>query len=318
MHIRRKYKRVKNKRSGILRHTVQTLLRWVEKKLHYTVRVAELSAVAGYCIRHLGNGFIQVTGISLARYIRLRKLTQAANLLRLTRRPVTDIALTYAFGSLQAFSRAFRQHFGMSPKAYREAEVCPQGQLIPPPVRNNYQYTAYQCNHAGFWLQPYAQQKIKIPLSLHMTLSEQGILREDLYTLFYNHLFRHNPLETFTIIADVIKKHGHDMWVQTTSGTHARSETQGAVFIPAAHWFCFEFCGALKDIMNFHFWAKVHGLKKHGVIPTGGTTFTTYRRLSPNADRYSIRYGLPVFPQDITATPDETGMHCQPCSVQYG
>ncbi|EGD1407067.1 helix-turn-helix domain-containing protein [Salmonella enterica] len=197
---------MKIERSGILRHTVLTLLRWVEKKLHHNIRAAELSAVAGYCIRHLGNGFIQVTNMSLGRYIRLRKLTQAANLLRLTRRPITDIALTYAFGSLQAFSRAFRQHFGMSPKSYREAEVCPQGLLIPPPVRNNYQYTARQCNHTGFWLQPYAQQKIKVPLNLHMTLSEQGNLREDLYTLFYNHLFRNNSLETFTIIADIIKK----------------------------------------------------------------------------------------------------------------
>lgn len=309
---------MENERSGILRYTVLTMLRWVEKKLHHTVRATELSAVAGYCIRHLGNGFIQVTGLSLARYIRLRKLTQAANLLRLTRRPVTDIALMYAFGSLQAFSRAFRQHFSMSPKAYREAEVCPPGQLIPPPVRNNYQYTAHQCNYAGFWLQPYAQHNIKISLSLHMTISDQGMLREDLYTLFYNHLFRNNPLEKFTIIADVIKKNGHDMWVQTTSGTHAQSAPPGAVFNPTAHWFCFEFSGSLKDIMDFHYWVNAHGLKKHEVIPTGGTTFTTYRRLSPNADRYSIRYGLPVFPPVSTATPDEIGLHCQPCSAQCG
>ncbi|EEG9642972.1 helix-turn-helix domain-containing protein [Salmonella enterica] len=289
---------MKKERSGALIQTVQALTRWVEQNINQVITMANLVRVAGYCPRQLGKGFKEVTGMSPARYILRRKLTRAAYLLCLTRQPVTDIAITYAFGSVQSFSRAFRRHFGLSPQAYRRLGKCPSDLSLPPPAPVTGTYSARRQYIKEFWLQPRIQKNIKIPLDIHMTLSEQGTLRQDLYTLFYNQLFRHNHAETFTILADVIKKHGPDMCVYTTTGTHVRPDTPGAIHVPATHGFCFTFSGTLKDIMDFHQWVNIHGLKKHGIIATGGMTFTTYQRLAPHADRYTIRYCLPVLPPE--------------------
>ncbi|STB68489.1 transcriptional activator RamA [Citrobacter freundii] len=280
--------------SGGLRQTVLTLLRWVEKKLGQAVRTDELATVAGYCPRHLGKGFLQVTGMSPARYIRLRKLTQAAHLLRLTRRPVTDIAMMYAFGSLQVFSRAFRRHFGLSPQAYRNAGNCPPGQLLPPPELINYPHTARMYRHTGFWLKPHAQKTIQIEPGMNIAVCDQGNLREGLYKQFYNKLFRHNRLTNFTVLSQTAHQEGYHVQIHTITGTHTGTETPGAVYIPPAQRLCFEFSGPLKDAMVFHHWVNTYGLKQYGVILNGDTTFTTYRRLSPGNEEYAICYCLPV------------------------
>ncbi|EAA0892431.1 helix-turn-helix transcriptional regulator [Salmonella enterica] len=289
---------MKNEQAGALIQTVQALIRWVEQNLNQVITMADLVPVGGYCPRQLGKGFKQVTGMSPARYILRRKLTRAAHLLCLTSRPVTDIAMTYAFGSLQSFSRAFHRYFGLSPQAYRQVGKCPSDLSLPPPAPVTWTYTARRQYIKEFWLQPHMQKNIKIPLDMHMTLSERGTLRQDLYTLFYNRLFRHNQAETFTILADIIKKHGHDMWVHTTTGTRTQPDTPDAVHVPASQRFCFTFSGALKDIMDFHQWVNIHGLKKHGITATAGATFTTYQRLSPHTDIYAIRYCLPVLPPE--------------------
>ena len=55
--------------------------------------------------------------------IRLR-LDHAADRLRRTNAPVTDIALALGFESPAHFSRAFKSRFGSSPQAYRRNGVC--------------------------------------------------------------------------------------------------------------------------------------------------------------------------------------------------
>ena len=40
-------------------------------------------------------------------------------------RTITDIALSWGFNNSAHFSRVFREHTGLSPRAFREA-ACPQ------------------------------------------------------------------------------------------------------------------------------------------------------------------------------------------------
>jgi len=64
-------------------------------------------------------------------YIRARRLSKAAVALRLTGRPILDIALQYRFDSQQTFTRAFKKQFAQTPALYRRAEdwnafgICP-------------------------------------------------------------------------------------------------------------------------------------------------------------------------------------------------
>lgn len=90
---------------------IQQLAGIIEGNLNSPLSVNVLAERSGYSERWLYKLFQDVTGISVAQYIRRRKLTLAALLLRHTSRRITDISLMYEFSSPQAFSRAFRQQF---------------------------------------------------------------------------------------------------------------------------------------------------------------------------------------------------------------
>ncbi|EBA16835.1 transcriptional regulator, AraC family protein [Roseobacter sp. SK209-2-6] len=57
-----------------------------------------------------------------AHYLALR-LEQAGHLMAQTLMPATEVALACGFGSAAGFSRAFRQHFGISPRQMRQGQA---------------------------------------------------------------------------------------------------------------------------------------------------------------------------------------------------
>lgn len=93
---------------------------YIEAHLKEPVRVDEAARYAGYSYYHLTRQFNAVLGESVGNYIRRRKLADAAGQLLHSRRRILDIALDYGFESSEAFSRAFKSIYGISPTAYRK------------------------------------------------------------------------------------------------------------------------------------------------------------------------------------------------------
>jgi AraC-like DNA-binding protein len=74
--------------------------------------------------RHLHNAFAQGDQ-TLASYILQQRLQACIQELRqgsASTRAITDIALSWGFGNLSHFSRVFREHTGMSPSEFRQAQ----------------------------------------------------------------------------------------------------------------------------------------------------------------------------------------------------
>lgn len=67
--------------------------------------------------------FSEYTKVSVAQYIRELKLSRAAELLVSTQMKSLDIAIMLGFNSEISFSRAFKQFFGQSPRAYRKQGI---------------------------------------------------------------------------------------------------------------------------------------------------------------------------------------------------
>lgn len=63
--------------------------------------------------------FTFVSGISIADYVRKRRLTSAGNELKNSDISVTDVAMKYGFQSHSAFTRAFKEHHGITPSEAR-------------------------------------------------------------------------------------------------------------------------------------------------------------------------------------------------------
>lgn len=59
--------------------------------------------------------FKEVTGTSLGKYIRQRRLAGAIHLLRTSERSIFDIALDFGFGSQSHFTYMFRKEYGITP-----------------------------------------------------------------------------------------------------------------------------------------------------------------------------------------------------------
>lgn len=82
-------------------------------------RLPDLAARAGLSPNHLAELFTRDTGLTPHRYLALRRLERAAELLRQTDLPVTAIAADLGFASPSHLARAFRARYGRSPRAWR-------------------------------------------------------------------------------------------------------------------------------------------------------------------------------------------------------
>ena len=74
----------------------------------------------GYSEFHMTRKFREISGMSLRDYLRRRKLAFALKEVRDSERSFLDIALDYGFSSHEAFTRAFRTLYGVTPSDYRK------------------------------------------------------------------------------------------------------------------------------------------------------------------------------------------------------
>ncbi len=107
--------------------------------------ISQLVRYSGYSHRHLQRLFRYKTGMSVGDYIRRRRLTRAAILVRLTGYPLHDIAIGVGFDSQPSFNREFRKRFGCSPGIYRSRPGWDLSLLTPRAETEAVQYSMEKC-----------------------------------------------------------------------------------------------------------------------------------------------------------------------------
>ncbi len=101
---------------------IQRAVDFIEDHLHDDLEVDEICRVAGFSRWHFQIVFSASVGDSLKEYIRKRRLTHAMKELRSDKR-ILDIALNAGFDSQEAFTRAFKQMYGMNPGECRKKGI---------------------------------------------------------------------------------------------------------------------------------------------------------------------------------------------------
>src|SRR5262249_38980664 len=99
----------------------QRALWYIESHLAEPMTRDEIAGVAGVSRFHLVRAFAAATGFPVMRYVRARRLTEAARALAGGAPDILSLALEADYGSHEAFTRAFRDHFGATPEAVRAA-----------------------------------------------------------------------------------------------------------------------------------------------------------------------------------------------------
>jgi AraC family transcriptional regulator len=101
----------------------QKALGFIESHLADALTLDEIASVAGISRFHMVRAFAAATGLSVMRYVRARRLTEAARALANGAPDILTLALDADYGSHEAFTRAFRDHFGVTPETVR-ASTC--------------------------------------------------------------------------------------------------------------------------------------------------------------------------------------------------
>ncbi|MBK5074152.1 helix-turn-helix domain-containing protein [Budviciaceae bacterium CWB-B4] len=99
---------------------VHELVDWIEEHLEEPLSLDRVAYKSGYSQWHLQRIFREVTGDSVANYIRKKRLQEAAFELKQSERTIADIAYQYQFDSHQSFTRAFKKLFDETPSVYRQ------------------------------------------------------------------------------------------------------------------------------------------------------------------------------------------------------
>jgi AraC-like DNA-binding protein len=86
--------------------------------------VTDLARVAGISPYHFCRVFHYLVGLPLHQYVMKRRLAASAKAMR-DGMLISDAAYSTGFASLSYFSRAFRRHFGSSPRAFARRGLAP-------------------------------------------------------------------------------------------------------------------------------------------------------------------------------------------------
>src|SRR5262249_21998773 len=98
---------------------IRKALWYIESHFASPIGLDDIAEVSGLSRFHFSRTFTQTTGQSVSSYLRGRPITQAAHVLAEGAPDILTVALDVGYGSHEAFTRAFRDFFGVTPEEVR-------------------------------------------------------------------------------------------------------------------------------------------------------------------------------------------------------
>jgi len=111
---------------------VEKALWVVERNSSGELSLPSVAEACGVSRSHLSNAFGSTTGWPIMKYLRARRLTRAAETLAQGAPDILAVALDVGYGSHEAFTRAFRDQFGVTPEGVRERASTDGLALVAP------------------------------------------------------------------------------------------------------------------------------------------------------------------------------------------
>lgn len=116
---------------------IQKTVDYIEAHLASDLEMETLAAEAALSPFYFQRLFARLVKKPVREYIRLRRLARASEMLRSDKRRILDIALDCGFGSHEAFTRAFKAAYGITPEAFRKTPL-PLNQFDKPDLLLGY------------------------------------------------------------------------------------------------------------------------------------------------------------------------------------
>ncbi|WP_168120089.1 AraC family transcriptional regulator [Paenibacillus sp. HB172176] len=101
------------------RQIVYRIIHYIDSRLTEIEELTEIADELNYSYSYLSHIFSRETGRTIKEYYNRKRFELAGEWLRAGQLTVTHIAERLNYHSIHAFSKAFRQHYGMSPTEYQ-------------------------------------------------------------------------------------------------------------------------------------------------------------------------------------------------------
>jgi AraC family transcriptional regulator len=105
---------------------------FIESHFAQEITLEDVADIAGVSRYHMSRVFAIATGHSVMQYVRGRRLTEAARSLANGAPDILTVALDAGYGSHEAFTRAFRDQFGLTPEMFRAQRNLENIELTEP------------------------------------------------------------------------------------------------------------------------------------------------------------------------------------------
>jgi AraC family transcriptional regulator len=116
------------------RQRILTVQLFIQEHLDEDLSLDRLARVAHFSPYHFHRIFKALVGEGVNEYVRRLRLESAAVALKTTDRGILQVALDAGYGTHEAFTRAFRQLFGVSPTQFRAGKHPLYSPKEEPPV----------------------------------------------------------------------------------------------------------------------------------------------------------------------------------------
>jgi AraC family transcriptional regulator len=277
---------------------MKNALDYMESKMTEPLRIEDIAAVAFVSPFHFQRMFSMLTGVTVADYIRKRRLTLAAQELAISKIRVLDVALKYGYDSPESFAKAFRKAHGVSPSAAREPGV--QLKAFP---RLSFHLSLKGDQEMDYRIVEKAAFTV-IGRSMEVTTRDGENFRR--IPQFWEECNADGTSDQLIQIGTAddglgicmsmnMQKELLTYWIAVEGTPETEPQGYETAVVPAASWAVFKSVGAMPDAIQ-NVWQRIfqEWFPGTGYEHAGGPEFELYPPGDPSAEDYVCEVWIPV------------------------
>lgn len=231
------------------RACIEVVTSYIHSHINGELQLDQLAGLAGFSPFHFHRIFAALMGETVAEYVRRVRLGTAVQCLLHSTEPVTKIALAVGYETPAAFTKAFRQRFGITPTKLRtmdraEAFIL----LLEQPTRNS---RLRRKIHPEIRILP--DQRVLYARSTGLIDQTYNQAADKAFTTLMNYVYEYDLIDGFTACLGItpddpnLVPHDQcrfDAGVILKEGVHIQpTERVGVQVMPSGRWAVFQHKG---------------------------------------------------------------------------
>ncbi|EES0916670.1 helix-turn-helix domain-containing protein [Escherichia coli] len=281
--------------------TIKEILQYIEDNLDiYNIDIDSLVTRSGYSRRNLQLLFKRFVGMPVGKYIRLRRVSRSAVLLRLTNLPLSVISTTLCYDSQQTFTREFKKHTGYTPKQYRENKVWVfhniSGPLTVNPEFESPDFYYFDCEMKKIFADLYVYKGM-IPYTINCATKRWDRIEK---------LLSHSL--PFLIISNEVyqgQKRSEDFIIESKVWKEKTRDNNSFLTLKKGLYAGFKFTGTKQQYIHFinHIYMNVLGF--YGLNRLNGGDIEIIEKHNQKEGEYFFEYYMPVVSDSFLVSRDK-------------